>query len=249
MDFSIFALPETWITLLVLILLEIALGVDNIVFITITSGRLPEEKRSIGRHVGLIGALCMRILFLCFASYLTSMTTPILNLGFHNFSVKDLVFTVGGIYLIFKGLQELALMRKKGLCGEAAEKIKERKQIGLLQAVLTIMVMDIVFSIDSVITAVGLGNHLIVMILAVIIAVAFMFAFIDPVSNFIDKHRELKMLALVFIIAIGVLLILEVFELCGEPIPGLGMDPVKLVVYSAMFVSLIVVLVRIKLKR
>ncbi|MCF0232741.1 MAG: hypothetical protein HUJ63_10885, partial [Enterococcus sp.] len=97
-----------------------------------------------------------------------------------------------------------------------------------------------------VITAVGLGNHLIVMVLAVIIAVAFMFAFIDPVSNFIEKHRELKILALIFIIAIGVLLILEVFKLCGEEIPGIGMDPVKLIVYAAMFISLIVVLLKIK---
>ncbi|MCF0104462.1 MAG: TerC family protein [Eggerthellaceae bacterium] len=232
-----------------LVLLEIALSVDNIVFIIITSGRLPEQKRSIGRHVGIIGVFCTRIFFLCFVNYLTQMTQGVLYLGFHNFSVKEIIFVFGGVYLILKGLQGLFALQKERLEGESKQPKKLLKEIGEFQAVATIMLMDISFSIDSLITAVCIGNHLIVMILAVIIAIAFMFVFIDPVSNFIDRHQEMKMLALFFIFAIGVLMILENFELCGQPIPVLGMNPIKLVVYAAIFASFVMVLMRIRLKK
>ena len=197
-DFSIFTSPEAWISLLTLIFLEIVLGVDNIVFIALTTNRLPEEKQHIGRKLGLAGAMVMRILFLCFASWLVHMTNPLFTLAIgpfsHGFSIRDLVLSIGGLYLVYKGISELrstlALTEIKAEAegGQAAEEHK----IGLVQAVGTIMVMDIVFSIDSVITAVGLANHLIIMIIAVITAIFIMMLFIDQISDFINRHAEMK---------------------------------------------------------
>ena len=171
-DLSIFATPEAWISLLTLIFLEIVLGVDNLVFISITTNRLPPEKQHIGRKLGLAGALVMRILFLCFASYLVHMTASLftVNLGAysHGFSVRDIVMLVGGGYLIYKGISELIdVLGLTEIKAETSEEHKARHLIGLPQAVGTIMVMDLVFSIDSVITAVGLAEHLIVMMDAV----------------------------------------------------------------------------------
>ena len=153
MDLSIFATPEAWISLVTLIFLEIVLGVDNLVFISITTNRLPEEKQHIGRKLGLAGALVMRILFLCFASYLVHMTAPLFTIDVgpysHGFSIRDLVLLVGGAYLIYKGISELREMLK--LTEVKAAHSEEHKALHLItlpQAVGTIMVMDLVFSID-----------------------------------------------------------------------------------------------------
>ena len=231
-DLSIFATPEAWISLLTLIFLEIVLGVDNLVFISITTNRLPPEKQHIGRKLGLAGALVMRILFLCFASYLVHMTASLftVNLGAysHGFSVRDIVMLVDLIDV-------LALTEIKA---ETSEEHKARHLIGLPQAVGTIMVMDLVFSIDSVITAVGLAEHLIVMILAVMIAVFIMMIFIDPISNFINSHPEMKILALVFICAIGVLLVLDSAGI-HTSIEVLDMHMEKLMVYFAMIFAVV----------
>ena len=178
MDLSIFATPEAWISLVTLMFLEIVLGVDNLVFIVLTSDRLPPEKQHIGRKLGLLGALVSRVVFLCFASFLVHMTDKLftipglyINGAEFGLSVRDLVLFLGGLYLIYKGIVELRdvlkLSEEKESQGDAD---KPRKTIGLAGAVATIMVMDIVFSIDSVITAVGLANHLIVMIIAVMLA-------------------------------------------------------------------------------
>ena len=214
MDLSVFATPEAWISLITLIFLEIVLGVDNLVFISITTNRLPEEKQHIGRKLGLAGALLMRIVFLCFASYLVHMTAPLFTIDLgpysHGFSIRDLVLLVGGAYLIYKGVSELREMLK--LTEVKAAHSEEHKALHLItlpQAVGTIMVMDLVFSIDSVITAVGMADHLIIMIIAVMLAVILMMAFIDPISDFINGHPEMKMLALTFIVAIGALLVID----------------------------------------
>ena len=211
---------------------------DNLVFISITTNRLPPEKQHIGRKLGLAGALVMRILFLCFASYLVHMTASLftVNLGAysHGFSVRDIVMLVGGGYLIYKGISELIdVLALTEIKAETSEEHKARHLIGLPQAVGTIMVMDLVFSIDSVITAVGLAEHLIVMILAVMIAVFIMMIFIDPISNFINSHPEMKILALVFICAIGVLLVLDSAGI-HTSIEVLDMHMEKLMVYFAM---------------
>ena len=222
-DLSIFLTPEAWISLLTLIFLEIVLGVDNLVFISITTNRLPPEKQHIGRKLGLAGALVMRILFLCFASYLVHMTASLftVNLG------------------AYKGIRELTdVLALTEIKAETSEEHKARHLIGLPQAVGTIMVMDLVFSIDSVITAVGLAEHLIVMILAVMIAVFIMMIFIDPISNFINSHPEMKILALVFICAIGVLLVLDSAGI-HTSIEVLDMHMEKLMVYFAMIFAVV----------
>ena len=198
-DLSIFTTPEAWISLITLLFLEIVLGVDNLVFIAITTDRLPAEKQHLGRKIGLLGALFMRILFLCFASFLVHMTTPVFTIPFieihgepMGFSVRDLVLLAGGIYLIYKGIDEIRSVLNLTEEKEQHEPEVHRSAITLPQAVITIMIMDLVFSIDSVITAVGLAQHLIIMILAVIIAVVLMMVFIDAISNFINQHTEIK---------------------------------------------------------
>ena len=257
MDLSIFATPEAWISLVTLIFLEIILGVDNIVFITITTDRLKESQQHIGRKLGLAGALLMRIIFLCFASYLVHMTTALftIDLGMyrHGFSVRDLVLLLGGIYLLYKGIEELtSVVKVTDLRDEHDAKhskdASKGRIIGLPQAIATIMVMDVVFSIDSVIAAVGLADHLIIMIIAVITAVLLMMVFIDVVSDFINKHVEMKILALCFITVIGVLLIVDGAGFhTGIELLGMGLE--KLLVYFAMVFSAIVVFIQLAYKK
>ena len=244
--------PEALISLVTLTFLEIVLGVDNIVFITITSNRLPKEKQHIGRKLGLAGAMVSRCIFLCFASYLVHMVEPLFNIAGHGFSVRDIILFAGGVYLVYKGIVEvrsvLALDEEREeheheLAGDGQG--AHVKRIGLGQAVATIMVMDIVFSIDSVITAVGLAEHLIVMILAVMIAVCLMMVFIDQISDFINKHAEMKILALVFITIIGVLLVLDGLGI-NSHIEVLGMHMEKLMVYFAMVFAFVLELIQMR---
>lgn len=250
MDLAIFATPEAWISLVTLIFLEIVLGVDNLVFISITTNRLPQEKQHIGRKLGLAGALIMRILFLCFASYLVHMTTPLFTLDLgawsHGFSVRDLVLLAGGAYLIYKGVAELReTLALTELKAAHSEEHKALHMIGLPQAIGTIMVMDIVFSIDSVITAVGMADHLIIMIIAVMLAVFLMMVFIDPISNFINGHPEIKILALTFIVTIGLLLVIDAAGV-HTGIELLHMPLEKLMVYFAMVFSVILELIQMR---
>ena len=250
MDLSVFATPEAWISLITLIFLEIVLGVDNLVFISITTNRLPEEKQHIGRKLGLAGALLMRIVFLCFASYLVHMTAPLFTIDLgpysHGFSIRDLVLLVGGAYLIYKGVSELREMLK--LTEVKAAHSEEHKALHLItlpQAVGTIMVMDLVFSIDSVITAVGMADHLIIMIIAVMLAVILMMVFIDPISDFINGHPEMKMLALTFIVAIGALLVIDSAGF-HTGIELLHMPLEKLMVYFAMVFCIVLEVVQMR---
>lgn len=252
-DLSIFTTPEAWISFITLLFLEIVLGVDNLVFIAITTNRLPVDQQHIGRKLGLLGALVMRILFLCFASFLVHMTNPIVTLPFivqdgqpFGLSVRDIVLFLGGLYLIYKGIKELHSVLSLEEEKDALEVREDKKhKITLVQAIVTIMIMDVVFSIDSVITAVGLANHLIIMILAVIIAVILMMVFIDPISNFINRHTEMKILALVFIIAIGVLLVLDGVHIHSS-IEIFDMHVEKLMVYFAMIFSIILEVIQMK---
>ena len=250
MDLSIFLTAEAWISLGTLIFLEIVLGVDNIVFITITTDRLPKEKQALGRKLGLAGALISRLIFLSFASFLVHMVDPLfaVDLGFfsHGFSVRDIVMILGGAYLVYKGIVEvLDVLSLSELKAKASQEHASLRELGLPQAIGTIMVMDIVFSIDSVITAVGLAEHLIIMILAVMIAVILMMVFIDAVSNFINGHVEMKILALVFIVAIGILLVVDAMGF-HSGIEVLGIAGEKFMVYFAMIFAFIITLVQIR---
>ncbi|MDO4532356.1 MAG: TerC family protein [Coriobacteriia bacterium] len=248
MDLSIFLTAEAWISLLTLIFLEIVLGVDNIVFIAITTDRLPANQQKLGRKLGLAGAMVMRCVFLCFAAWLVSMTKPLftidfIQLGGHplTITIRGLVLFIGGIYLVYKGIDELrSVMNLSAEKAEAAgAENKHQRMLSLPVAVGTIMVMDIVFSIDSVITAVGLANHLIIMIIAVITAVIIMMVFIDAISDFINEHVEMKILALFFITAIGVLLMLDGVGI-NSGIEVLDMHMEKLMVYFAMVFCLMI---------
>ena len=248
MDFSIFLTAEAWISLLTLVFLEIVLGVDNIVFIAITTDRLPKSQQKLGRKLGLLGAMLMRCLFLCFAAWLVSMTKPLFTIDFIQIgghpltiTIRGLVLFLGGLYLVYKGIDEL-----RGVLNLSAEKAeaagdenKHRHMLTLPAAVGTIMIMDIVFSIDSVITAVGLANHLIIMVIAVITAVIVMMLFIDAISDFINAHVEMKILALFFILAIGILLVLDGLGI-NSGIEVLDMHMEKLMVYFAMVFCLVI---------
>lgn len=252
-DFSIFTTAEAWISLITLLFLEIILGVDNIVFISITSNRLPPEKQHLGRKLGLAGAMIMRIAFLSVASALVHLMTPlfVIDLGFwsRGISVRDLVLLIGGAYLVYKGIKELIdLLRLEEFKNVQESGERGLKRISLPQAVATIMVMDIVFSIDSVITAVGLANHLVIMILAVIIAILIMMVFIDTISEFIDKNVEMKILALTFIAMIGVLLVLDSLGI-NSGIEVLDMHMEKVMVYFAMLFSVIMEFIQIAYKK
>ena len=250
-DWSIFTTAEAWISLVTLMFLEVVLGVDNIVFISITSDRLPKEQQHIGRKLGLLGAMLMRIAFLSVASYFVHMVDPLFTIDLgpyvHGVSIRDLVLLVGGAYLVYKGFSELhdmlALMEEKA----QASSSPNSRLISLPRAVGTIMVMDIVFSIDSVITAVGLAEHLIIMIIAVIAAVLLMMLFIDPISDFINRNAEMKILALTFIAMIGVLLVLDSLGI-SSGIEVLDMHMEKLMVYFAMAFAVVMELVQIRYK-
>ncbi|MCL2808294.1 MAG: TerC family protein [Coriobacteriia bacterium] len=253
MDLSIFATSAAWVSLITLIFLEIVLGIDNLVFIAITTNRLPENQQRMGRRIGLVGALIMRILFLCLAAFLVQMTNPLftVDLGFwvHGFSLRDLVLLAGGLYLIYKGVVELRdVLKLTEVKAQHSPKHQLLHQIGFAQAIVTIMIMDLVFSIDSVITAVALADHLIIMIIAVMLAVILMMIFINPISDFINKHFEMKILALTFIIVIGGMLVADSFGFkTGTEIMGIGTE--KAMIYFAMLFSIVIVLILMAYKK
>ncbi|NPD31397.1 TerC family protein [Eggerthellaceae bacterium zg-1084] len=250
-DLSIFASPDAWITLITLTFLEVVLGIDNIVFITITTDRLPESKRSLGRHLGLAGAFVMRAAFLSVAAWLTHLSAPLFTVDLgpyaHGFSVRDLILLAGGAYLVYKGIVEVRALLGLDELREHHETAGTGRTISMPQAIGVIMVMDLVFSIDSVITAVGLSDHLIVMVLAVMVAIILMMVFIDAISNFINQHVEMKILALTFIVAIGVLLVLDALGLHTD-IEVFDMHIEKLMVYFAMAFAVVLEVIQMRYK-
>ena len=225
--------PAGWGEVAILMFLELALGIDNLVFISITSDRLPPEKQHIGRRLGLTAAMVMRCILLCCVVAIMSINVVVFTLPFGveggrtAMNVRDLVFLAGGAYLVYKGVAELRESFQAAAATPGAadgEAPAPRKCIGLAHAVAVIMVMDIVFSLDSVITAAGLSGHILVMIVAVIGAVLLMIVFADPISNFINRNYEVKVVALAFIMLVGVELLLEAFHIdyvFGAPVSAL----------------------------
>lgn len=234
---------DGWIEVVVLMFLELALGVDNLVFIAITSDRLPEEKKHIGRRLGLAAAMIMRCILLCCVVWIMSINVVLVSLpfgiegGHTDLDVRDVVFLLGGAYLIFKGIHELwEGVHEAGSPQHAdGERRAPRGTIGLAHAVFTIMVMDIVFSLDSVITAAGLSGQILVMIIAVIGAVTIMIVFADPISEFINKNYEVKTVALAFIVLVGVELVIEAFHI--ESVAG---APISTLLYGMMIFGFVV---------
>ncbi len=209
------ALPAVWISLLTLTLLEIVLGIDNIIFISILSGKLPPEQQAKARRIGLILALVTRILLLLSISWVMSLKNelwewapfglPLPNTG------KELILFLGGLFLIFKSVKEIH-EKLEGHDGEKSAAIAPTFR----SVVTQILILDVVFSLDSVITAVGMVSEVWIMVTAVLIAVIVMLVFVNQISSFVDKHPTVKMLALSFLILIGVLLTAEGF---GQHIP------------------------------
>jgi len=217
--------PEAWIALLTLTVLEIVLGIDNVVFISVLVQRLPAEARDRGRTLGLVLAMGMRILLLLTISWIIGLTQPLFTIADHPVSVRDLILIVGGLFLIWKATTEIheAL---EGEAGHAAGGGTARFGAVLVQIVL----LDIVFSLDSVLTAVGMADDIPVMVAAVVIAVGVMLFASGPISRFVHEHPTVKMLALAFLLLIGVTLIAD----------GAGVHLPKDYVYAAMGFSVFV---------
>jgi predicted tellurium resistance membrane protein TerC len=237
--------PETWISLVTLTLLEIVLGIDNIIFISILSSKLPENIQKKARQWGLGLAMITRVLLLLSLSWVMTLTTPLFNIG-ELFSVnsaewleklaisgRDLILIVGGLFLIYKSTHEIHLKLEGEEEGEGNAKVYTFSGV-----LIQILLLDVVFSLDSVITAVGMAEHVEIMIAAVIIAVLIMMASSGAVSGFVNNHPTVKMLALSFLLLIGVSLLAEGFE---QHIP-------KGYIYFAMAFSILVEMLNLKMK-
>lgn len=211
---------DAWIALLSLTAMEIVLGIDNIVFISILVGRLPEGDRPWVRRAGLVGALVMRLGLLFALSAIMKLTRPLFEVAGHEFSGRALILLGGGLFLIGKATLEI----HHKLEGEDHTQDPAKKKRGAWIVLAQIMVLDIVFSLDSVITAVGMAKDLWVMIAAMIIAVGVMLVFAGKVGDFVERHPSVKVLALSFLVLIGVLLVAE----------GMGQHLNKGYVYFAM---------------
>jgi predicted tellurium resistance membrane protein TerC len=237
--------PEIWISLLTLTVLEIVLGIDNIVFISILSGKLPKEQQAKGRTVGLGLAMITRVLLLLSLNWVMSLTAPLFNMGDWigvtsvellekmAISGRDLILIIGGLFLIYKSTHEI----HEKLEGEE-EDATVKKVHSFTGVIIQILILDIVFSLDSVITAVGMANEIWVMIAAVIIAVIVMMFSSNAISTFVNNHPTVKMLALSFLLLIGVSLLAEGFE---QHIP-------KGYIYFAMAFSVLVEVLNLKMK-
>ena len=201
--------PETWIALLTLTALEIVLGIDNIVFISIMAGKLPPEQRQLAYRLGLGAALIMRILLLFSISFIARLTDPLFFVLDHPFSGRDLILIGGGLFLLAKSTFEI-YERLEGAESHGAGPMP--KATTLASIVIQIMLLDIVFSLDSVITAVGLSRDLPVQVSAVVIAVVVMLFLARPIGELVDRHPSLKILALSFLLLIGTALIAEGFH-------------------------------------
>ena len=211
--------PQIWISLVTLTVLEIVLGIDNIVFISILAGKLPAEQRENARKLGLTLALVTRILLLCGLAWMVGLTKPLFHVFRHGVSGRDLILLTGGLFLIFKAVKEI----HEKLEGDDGE-VTRRLPPTFSGVIIQILLLDIVFSLDSVITAVGMVRQIGVMVAAVILAVAFMLVFSGYISAFIDLHPILKILALSFLLMIGATLVME----------GCGKEVHKGYIYFAM---------------
>jgi predicted tellurium resistance membrane protein TerC len=216
---------ETWISLFTLTVLEIVLGIDNIVFISILAGKLPPERQQSARQLGLTLALGTRILLLCGLAWVMGLKRVLFTFLGHGVTGRDLILILGGLFLIAKATHEI----HDKLEGEDG-RITNRLAPTFASVIVQILLLDIVFSLDSVITAVGMARQLGVMIAAVVIAVGFMLAFSGYISRFIERHPTLKMLALSFLLLIGVVLVAD----------GLGQHINKGYIYFAMAFSVAV---------
>lgn len=226
--------PEAWIALATLTVLEIVLGIDNIVFISILAGKLPANQQEKARMLGLGLAMITRILLLFSLTWIMKLTEPLFSVFQHAISGRDLILIVGGLFLLGKSTIEIH-DKLEGL--EAGHGVAPAVA-SFTSVLIQIMFLDIIFSLDSVITAIGMADQLIIMVLAVVIAVVFMMISVGAVSDFVDKHPTVKMLALSFLLLIGMTLVAD----------GLGLHIPKGYIYFAMAFSVFVEMLNLKLR-
>lgn len=232
--------PENLLALVTLTSLEIVLGIDNIVFIAILSGKLPPEQRARARRIGLLAAMVMRIILLLGITWIMGLTAVLFTIPFlgdehGGISGKDLILFIGGLFLIAKATHEIHGKLEGGEDSAGAAP----KKVNMGSVIVQIMIMDLIFSLDSVITAVGMAQAIWVMITAVIIAVAVMMIFARPISDFVERHPTVKILALSFLLLIGVMLVADAFD---QHIP-------KGYIYFAMAFSLFVEVLNLRLRK
>jgi len=225
--------PNAWIGLLTLTVLELVLGIDNIIFITILAGKLPEKQRNKARTIGLGLAMLMRILLLLSLSWIMGLTHPLFTIADFAVTGRGMILTAGGLFLLVKSTHEI----HDRIEGEDLHR-QARVPSTLLSVLIQIILLDVVFSLDSVITAVGMVDEIAVMIIAVILSVIVMMVFAGPVSRFVDRHPTVKMLALSFLLLIGVNLIAE----------GVGFHIPKGYIYFAMAFAVFVEMLNLKIR-
>lgn len=238
MDFSIFAHPEAWISLLTLSFMEVVLGIDNIIFISLVAGRLPKEQQAKARNIGLLLALIFRVALLLSIKWIVGLKDPLFYILEYGITGRGLILMAGGLFLLAKSTTEIH-HKVEGL--EEAEK-KDVKTIGISirSVIFQIILLDIVFSFDSILTAVGLTDQILIMVMAVIIAMVIMMAFAGKVSAFINEYPSMQILALSFLMLIGFMLLME-----GLP-EQLALHVPKGYIYFALFFSLFVEVLNIR---
>ena len=227
--------PQVWLAFATLTALEIVLGIDNIIFISILVGRLPENQRARGRTIGLALAMVTRILLLLSITWVMGLSADLFSIMGMGVSGRDLILIGGGLFLLAKSTMEI----HHSLEGEEKDEHNVAVRATFLSVITQIAIIDIVFSLDSVITAVGMAEHVEVMIAAVVIAVLMMMFLAGPISNFVDRHPTIKMLALSFLILVGVALI-------GE---GFGLHIPKGYIYFAMAFSVMVEVLNLQMRK
>lgn len=226
--------PQAWIAFLTLLALEIVLGIDNIIFISILAGKLPPEQQPRARFIGLGLALFIRVALLFSLSWVIGLTAPLFSVLDHAISGRDMILIGGGLFLLGKATFEIH-ENLEGVEGHASKKVKA----SFISVIIQIILLDAVFSLDSVITAIGMVSDVQLMISAVVVAIAFMMFFAGPVGAFVSRHPTIKMLALSFLLLIGLTLIVEAFEI---HIP-------KGYIYFAMGFSVFVEMLNLRLRK
>ena len=226
--------PNVWAAFLTLTALELVLGIDNVIFISILVGKLPPEKRELARRVGLFGAMFMRIGLLMMLAWLVGLTEPIITIMNQSLSGRDLVLLLGGLFLLWKSVGEIH-ETMEGSHYSSGRPVTHKFSVVILQ----IMLIDIVFSLDSIITAIGMVEQISVMIAAVVVSVGLMMLFAKAIGEFVSAHPTIKMLALAFLVVIGVVLIAE----------SLGHHVPKGYIYSAMAFSVAVEMLNLRMRK
>ncbi|GAA4312736.1 TerC family protein [Pontixanthobacter gangjinensis] len=234
---EIFLLPDTWVALLTLTFLEIVLGIDNIIFISLVAGKVPEENQKRARLGGLSLALIMRVLLLLSITWIIGLKEPIVTIFDFELSWRDIILIAGGIFLLVKSTLEIH--HKVEGQEDKPEQGKKSKTMSFTSAIIQIVLLDLVFSFDSILTAVGLTDEIILMIIAVVVAIIVMMVFAKPVGEFVNKHPTIQILALSFLILIGVMLIVE----------GAHYHVPKGYIYFAVFFSLAIEMLNMRYRK